>query len=158
MEKSRLEEQVNDIIHCFICYGKVYKPYMCQICHKLYCQDCLKLWFKNGGKNCAMCKTNFKISDFIEIPWMDDLSTYMIEEQSKSKNTENKKNNNVNNNYEINENDNLNNELLDNDKKFCSFHIIVVNVLFFGIKKKIIIYHIKLLHYLILINSIYKNV
>ena len=122
MEKNRLEEQVNDIIHCFICYGKVYKPYMCQICHKLYCQDCLKLWYKNGGKNCAMCKTNFKISDFIEIPWMDDLSTYMIEEQSKSKNTENKKNNNVNNNYEINENDNLNNELLDNDKKFCSFH------------------------------------
>ena len=83
MEKSELEQQVNDIIHCFICFGKVYKPYMCPKCHKLYCLDCLKKWYSKGGQNCAMCKTILNFDKFIPIPWMDDLSNYMIQEQSK---------------------------------------------------------------------------
>ena len=74
MEKNELEEQVNDIIHCFICFLKVYKPYMCPKCHKLCCHNCLIQWYENGGKNCAMCKTSLNIDQFIPVPWMDDLS------------------------------------------------------------------------------------
>jgi hypothetical protein len=83
MEKNELEQQVNDIIHCFICFGKVFKPYMCPECHKLYCHDCLKNWYTKGGKTCAMCKTHLNYDKFIPIPWMDDLSKYMIQEQTK---------------------------------------------------------------------------
>ncbi len=141
MEKNELEEQVNDIIHCFICFLKVYKPYMCPKCHKLCCYDCLKQWYENGGKNCAMCKTTLNIDQFIPVPWMDDLSLYMIKEQEKNKKSflenasyiNDKKNQIVDSKFDNNENDNdNNNNNNDNDndndivnykeKKYCDIH------------------------------------
>ena len=66
MEKNVLEEQVNDIIHCFICFLKVYKPYMCPKCHKLYCLDCLKQWIATkslvkieSNDNCTIYKVKY---------------------------------------------------------------------------------------------------
>jgi hypothetical protein len=129
MEKSELEQQVNDIIHCFICFGKVYKPYMCPKCHKLYCLDCLKQWYSKGAQNCAMCKTLLNFDKFIPIPWMDDLSNYMIQEQSKvnKKKNENLKNSNsIDNDDEKitpNESQNESNDEKENNCiKTCNTH------------------------------------
>jgi hypothetical protein len=128
MENKQLEEQVNDIIHCFICFGKVYKPYMCPECHKLCCQDCLKNWYSKGGTNCAMCKTLLNFDKFIPIPWMDDLSEYMIQEQSKinKRKNENYKNSiyfeNEDEKNKKNDFENKNNDNEDNNMNFCKKH------------------------------------
>ena len=42
--KNTLISNVQDIIKCYICLGKIKNPCMCPKCQKLTCEECIEKW------------------------------------------------------------------------------------------------------------------
>lgn len=52
---------IEDLIKCSICLDILSKPYECEICGSLFCEDCINDWLKIKP-SCPMKCSNFKIS------------------------------------------------------------------------------------------------
>ena len=124
-KEEELENQIRDHLKCYICLTKVMKPKMCKFCKKICCESCIDKWLLNHDY-CGICKHNVTQQDMITLPFLDDMSTYFINNiDSHPKNHPN-----INNiNKEIN-NNNINSQSLQNknnlnkkeDKNICPKH------------------------------------
>ena len=79
-EEKREIEAENDIrnmLKCYICLSKVIKPKMCKYCKKFSCSYCISKWLLQHDF-CGFCKKNITTDDVISIPFIDDMSTYFI--------------------------------------------------------------------------------
>ena len=81
MEKIRkekeIEEQIRDSLKCYICLTKVTKPRMCKICKRISCDACIRKWLENHNC-CGICKSQATLQDMILIPFLDDMSSFFI--------------------------------------------------------------------------------
>ena len=42
--KANLSNNIQAIIKCYICLGKIKNPCMCPKCQKLTCEECIEKW------------------------------------------------------------------------------------------------------------------
>ena len=72
-----VENEIRDKLKCYICLSKVKKPKMCKFCKRLCCSDCINSWL-SGHDYCGICKSKVTLEDLILVPFIDDMSTYFI--------------------------------------------------------------------------------
>ena len=72
-----VENEIRDHLKCYICLSKVKKPKMCKFCKRLCCSDCINSWL-TGHDYCGICKRKVTLDDLILVPFVDDMSTYFI--------------------------------------------------------------------------------
>ena len=76
-KENQLEDEIRDHLKCYICLGKVFKPKMCRYCKKICCSACIDQWLQDHSF-CGICKHNVSSQDMISIPFLDDMSTFFI--------------------------------------------------------------------------------
>ena len=76
-EEIAVENEIRDHLKCYICLSKVKKPKMCKFCKRLCCSDCINSWL-TGHDYCGICKRKVTLDDLILVPFVDDMSTYFI--------------------------------------------------------------------------------
>lgn len=76
-KENQLEDEIRDHLKCYICLGKVFKPKMCRYCKKICCSACIDQWLQDHTF-CGICKHNVSSQDMISIPFLDDMSTFFI--------------------------------------------------------------------------------
>ena len=76
-KELELENQIRDHLKCYICLSKVNKPKMCKYCKKICCQACIDKWL-SSHEYCGICKNKMISSDMIPLPFLDDMSSYFI--------------------------------------------------------------------------------
>ena len=78
-EKREIEAEsdIRNKLKCYICKSKVIKPKMCKYCKRLICSYCIKEWLLHHDF-CIFCKKNITNDDVIPVPFIDDMSTYFI--------------------------------------------------------------------------------
>ena len=85
-ESSRA--QIQDVFKCYICLSKLINPRMCKFCKKLSCEKCLKNWLETKNK-CGFCRSQLTFKDTISIPFLDEMSSFFIEEVEKKPSNDN---------------------------------------------------------------------
>jgi hypothetical protein len=76
-KENQLEDEIRDHLKCYICLGKVFKPKMCKYCKKICCSACIDHWLEDHSF-CGICKHEVSSQDMISIPFLDDMSTFFI--------------------------------------------------------------------------------
>ena len=76
-KENQLEDEIRDHLKCYICLSKVYKPKMCRYCKKICCAKCIDKWLEDHSF-CGICKHNLSPQDMISVPFLDDMSTFFI--------------------------------------------------------------------------------
>ena len=104
-EKEEIEKnKIRNKLQCFICFGKVINAVMCVYCQHIACKECVK---KMLAKNniCINCKKNVEKDDMVELPFMNDLTSYFINKvENREENNFYEKNNSNEQNIKINDN------------------------------------------------------
>ena len=100
-----MDNAINKEITCFLCKGKLNDPKMCKNCKCRFCKKCIENFYINENKEfCPQCKAKIRLDEMIPIPWLNDLSNYMID----------KENDMSENNVIVDINSNKNNIIQDN--------------------------------------------
>ena len=76
-KELELENQIRDHLKCYICLTKVNKPKMCKYCKKICCQACIDKWLYNHDY-CGICKHKVTSQDMIPLPFLEDMTSYFI--------------------------------------------------------------------------------
>ena len=85
--KNTLISNVQDIIKCYICLGKIKNPCMCPKCQKLTCEECIEKWLIEKKNQCPHCRMTLNYNQIIHVSFMTDVANY-IEKINKSKKNE----------------------------------------------------------------------
>ena len=125
-KELELENQIRDHLKCYICLTKVNKPKMCKFCKKICCQACIDKWLLNHDY-CGICKHKVSSQDMITLPFLDDMTSYFI--NNIDNHPKNNPNNNIQNNNisikRINDENNIINEEdedSNSNKDICQTH------------------------------------
>ena len=76
-KENQLEDEIRDHLKCYICLSKVFKPKMCRYCKKICCANCIDKWLEDHTF-CGICKHDLSPQDMISVPFLDDMSTFFI--------------------------------------------------------------------------------
>ena len=76
-KEIEVENDIRDKLKCYICLSKVNKPKMCKFCKRLSCSECINSWLRDHDF-CGICKKHVTYDDLILVPFVDDMSTYFI--------------------------------------------------------------------------------
>ena len=76
-KEKELEDDIRDKLKCYICLSKVIKPKMCNYCKRICCETCINKWLEHHSF-CGICKHYITRQDLISIPFIDDMSTFFI--------------------------------------------------------------------------------
>ena len=76
-KENQLEDEIRDHLKCYICLSKVFKPKMCRYCKKICCAKCIDKWLEDHSF-CGICKHDLSPQDMISVPFLDDMSTFFI--------------------------------------------------------------------------------
>ena len=76
-KEIEVENDIRDRLKCYICLSKVKKPKMCKFCSRLSCSNCINAWLSSHNY-CGICKKSVTSDDMVSVPFVDDMSTYFI--------------------------------------------------------------------------------
>ena len=76
-KEIEVENDIRDRLKCYICLSKVRKPKMCRFCNRLSCSTCINSWLSTHNY-CGICKKKVTSEDMVLVPFVDDMSTYFI--------------------------------------------------------------------------------
>ena len=100
-ERSNIREKLK----CYLCLGKIYQARICLNCKQMACEKCVKNMIEKYGK-CLNCKKESTLESIIPMPFLDDLTSYFINNVENQKNQNNNMNiNNIGNYQNINKED-----------------------------------------------------
>ena len=100
-ERSNIREKLK----CYLCLGKIYQARMCLNCKIMACEKCVKNMIEKYGK-CSNCKKEATLENIISMPFLDDLTSYFINNVENQENQNNEQNiNNIGNYKNINKED-----------------------------------------------------
>ena len=103
-EKEEKEQKhIRKNLQCYLCFGKAKNARICRNCQKIACDQCVKNMLSKTGK-CRNCQKDSTLDDIISIPWMEDLTSFFI---NNVENYQNQKIKNINNNIEDNKNEDM---------------------------------------------------
>ena len=120
-KEEELENEIRDHLKCYICLTKVMKPKMCKFCKRICCEACIDKWLLSHDY-CGICKHKVTSQDMITLPFLDDMSSYFI--NNIDNHPKNKDNNIINQEKVDNEQNNINNinNQQENNKEICFKH------------------------------------
>ena len=76
-KKEKEQKDIRDKLQCYLCFGKAVKARICLNCKKIACEKCLKQNLEKSGI-CKFCKKESNLEDFISLPFMEDLTSFFI--------------------------------------------------------------------------------
>ena len=85
--RTNLSNNIQAIIKCYICLGKIKNPCMCPKCQKLTCEECIEKWLLEKKNQCPHCRVTLNFNQLIHLSFMTDVANY-IDKISASKKTE----------------------------------------------------------------------
>ena len=85
--RSTSYNNIEAIIKCYICLGKIKNPCMCPSCQKLTCEECIEKWLSEKKSQCPHCRVNLNFNQLIHLSFMTDVANY-IDKISSSKKAE----------------------------------------------------------------------
>jgi len=85
--RSTTLNNIEAIIKCYICLGKIKNPCMCPSCQKLTCEECIEKWLSEKKSQCPHCRVNLNFNQLIHLSFMTDVANY-IDKISSSKKAE----------------------------------------------------------------------
>lgn len=115
-EKER--NKIRDKLKCFICFGKATNSLMCIKCKAIACEECVQKMLLRS-KICSNCKNSVTKQDFVNLPFMNDLASFFINNVEQKYIS--KKNNIKDNEINININNDFQKSNLDIEKN-CEYH------------------------------------
>ena len=117
-EEEKEKNKIRDKLQCYICYGKIINATMCSKCKALACEECVKKMLSKENI-CSNCKQVVLKTDMINLPFMNDLTYFFINNVETKKNQKNEnKQNNLSNDIQINKN--ISEDIFNNIK--CKLH------------------------------------
>ena len=75
--KANLSNNIQAIIKCYICLGKIKNPCMCPKCQKLTCEECIEKWLLEKKNQCPHCRVNLNFNQLIHLSFMTDVANYI---------------------------------------------------------------------------------
>ena len=85
--RSTSLNNIEAIIKCYICLGKIRNPCMCPLCQKLTCEECIEKWLLEKKSQCPHCRVNLNFNQLIHLSFMTDVANY-IDKMNSSKKVE----------------------------------------------------------------------
>ena len=79
-----LNNSIEDLIKCYICFGKLQDSCMCPFCQKLACQKCLLNWLRDKKAQCPHCRMPLKENQVIKVSFMNDIASFIEKNNPKS--------------------------------------------------------------------------
>ena len=88
--RANLSNNIQAIIKCYICLGKIKNPCMCPKCQKLTCEECIEKWLLEKKNQCPHCRVTLNFNQLIHLSFMTDVANYIdkISTSKKSEETE----------------------------------------------------------------------
>jgi len=83
--RSATLNNIEAIIKCYICLGKIKNPCMCPVCQKLTCEECIGKWLVEKKSQCPHCRVNLNINQLIRLSFMTDVANYIDKINSSKK-------------------------------------------------------------------------
>ena len=83
--RSTTLNNIEAIIKCYICLGKIKNPCMCPLCQKLTCEQCIEKWLIEKKSQCPHCRVNLNINQLIRLSFMTDVANYIDKINSSKK-------------------------------------------------------------------------
>ena len=75
--RSTSLNNIEAIIKCYICLGKIKNPCMCPLCQKLTCEECIEKWLVEKKSQCPHCRVNLNFNQLIHLSFMTDVANYI---------------------------------------------------------------------------------
>ena len=75
--RANLTNNIQDIIKCYICLGKIKNPCMCPKCQKLTCEECIEKWLLEKKNQCPHCRVTLNFNQLIHLSFMADVANYI---------------------------------------------------------------------------------
>ena len=75
--RSTLTNNIQAIIKCYICLGKIKNPCMCPKCQKLTCEECIEKWLLEKKSQCPHCRVTLNFNQLIHLSFMTDVANYI---------------------------------------------------------------------------------
>ena len=88
--RTNLSNNIQAIIKCYICLGKIKNPCMCPKCQKLTCESCIEKWLLEKRSQCPHCRVTLNFNQLIHLSFMTDVANYIdkINSNKKAEETE----------------------------------------------------------------------
>ena len=88
--RTNLSNNIQAIIKCYICLGKIKNPCMCPKCQKLTCESCIEKWLLEKKNQCPHCRVTLNFNQLIHLSFMTDVANYIdkINSNKKAEETE----------------------------------------------------------------------
>ena len=67
-----MSANIQEILRCFICFGRVNQPHLCPRCSKMCCRSCIEKWLAVKG-NCPYCRGPLNLEQLVNCRFMDDV-------------------------------------------------------------------------------------
>ena len=83
--RSTTLNNIEAIIKCYICLGKIKNPCMCPLCQKLTCEECIQKWLLEKKSQCPHCRVNLNFNQLIHLSFMTDVANYIDKINSSKK-------------------------------------------------------------------------
>ena len=83
--RSTSLNNIEAIIKCYICLGKIKNPCMCPLCQKLTCEECIEKWLVEKKSQCPHCRVNLNFNQLIHLSFMTDVANYIDKINSSKK-------------------------------------------------------------------------
>ena len=83
--RSTTLNNIEAIIKCYICLGKIKNPCMCPLCQKLTCEECIQKWLMEKKSQCPHCRVNLNFNQLIHLSFMTDVANYIDKINSSKK-------------------------------------------------------------------------
>ena len=75
--RTTLSNNIQAIIKCYICLGKIKNPCMCPKCQKLTCEECIEKWLLEKKNQCPHCRVTLNFNQLIHLSFMTDVANYI---------------------------------------------------------------------------------
>ena len=83
--RTTLSNNIQAIIKCYICLGKIKNPCMCPKCQKLTCESCIEKWLLEKKNQCPHCRVTLNFNQLIHLSFMTDVANYIDKISSNKK-------------------------------------------------------------------------
>ena len=78
-EDCRFEKDVDENLHCSICYNVLKEPRMCRNNEHLFCLDCITEHLRVNSQTCPKCNENLSVHTLrrARLTCLEDLKTHV---------------------------------------------------------------------------------
>ena len=69
-----INNQLDEILKCVICYDKLIDAKMCPFCSKLCCKMCIHRWLLENRSQCPHCRSGLRLDQLVTCRFLNDIT------------------------------------------------------------------------------------